>query len=77
MREILRAKGLWDEAEYRRQRVEVMVNDHSSAGIAPHTWYSYYRYTLDEREFLETVLKAGPQELAEFQARVAHVEQLT
>ena len=77
LRGMLRARGMWDEGEYRRQRLEIMVRDHSSAGATPQTSHSYYPYTLDEREFLESVLKATPQEVAEFEKRVEHVQTLT
>jgi hypothetical protein len=76
-RQILQQRGLWDVAQYRRLRMERMIDDHSTAGATPWHHHSPYPYTLDERAFLEQVLAATPEELATFSRRVADVETAT
>ena len=77
MQQMLRERGLWDEQRYCQLRYERMIADHSSAGASPWASHSYYRYTLDEPEFIREALGGGAEHIAEFERRVRHVEQLT
>jgi len=65
LRSFLEEEGL-DKEEYKRRRREVMVGDHGGPGPAPWVSYSYYRFTLEEKEFLKQVLGMNDAEIASF-----------
>jgi hypothetical protein len=75
--EMLRQRGLWDQAQYRQLRMERMIADHSSAGAAPWRHHSLYPYALDEHDFLQQILAFTPEELAAFTQRVEDVRTAT
>jgi hypothetical protein len=77
MQEMLRERGVWDEQRYRELRFHRMVEDQSGRGPAPWQSYSYYRYTLEDEEFIRDVLGGKPEAVDEFRRRVEHVRQLT
>ncbi len=77
LRELLEAKGQWDEALYKQLRTERMIRDHDSAGVSPWFSYSYFPYTLEEDEFLRHRLRASEPEVKDFQERVDRIQTLT
>jgi len=67
LKEVLREKGLMDEALYKRLRIERMLADHGGPGASPWVGSSIYPYTLDEHAFLRRTLGAGETEVKSFQ----------
>jgi len=74
---MIQEKGLWDEARYKKLRIQRMVDDHSSAGCDSHKSYSHYPYTISESDFLRQRLKANEVEVRSFEIQVATVQTLT
>ena len=74
---MLAERGVWDTEVYRKLRVERMLDDHSSIGGGSWRTYSYYKFTLDEEEFLRHHLKMDDQAVVEFRDRAAYMETLT
>ena len=77
LKTLLREKGVWDEALYRRLRIHQMIDDHSTPGPPPWTHHSHYAYTLDEPDFFRLCFKAGNAEVQEFAQKVDEVQTAT
>ena len=77
LKEMMREKGVWDDAAYRRLRTEIMIQDHNTAGPFPHTSHTYFPFMLDEDEFLRFAFKATKEDLEGYNAAVQAVNHLT
>ena len=77
LKQLLRERQVLDPADYKSLRIQRMVDDHNSAGIAPFRRYSYFPYLLNEEDYLRKHLSATETEIQNFQEQVAFVEQLT
>ena len=77
LKALLRERQVWDEAIYRRLRIEQMINDHSSAGPWPQKFHSHYRYVLGETDFLREALSASQSEIDGFAQRRHQVRRYT
>ena len=77
LEEMLQESGHWDRARYRDARRRRMVADHDSSGLMSWRHCSYYRYTLDEPDFLRTQLGATEADVERFQAEVDEVSTRT
>ncbi len=77
LRGILKSKELMSESEYKSARLQLMLRDHSGVGPSPWLFHSYYRYFLDEEDFLKADLKMNDEEIKEFQHRAKVNESLT
>jgi hypothetical protein len=75
-RRLLEERGV-DPARYRAVREQVMLGDHGGPGAAPWRAYSYFKHTLDEEDFLRSVLGLDDAGIARFRANVKHREILT
>lgn len=63
--------------DYKRARLQVMLDDHSSQGASPWKSHSQYAYTLDEIEYAREALKLSPSEIEHFQKDAAAMEMMT
>lgn len=77
IKEMMRDKGVWDEAKYKELRVNRMVADHGGAGATPWRRHSYHPYTLNEAEFLTQHLNADAEQVKDFERRVESEETAT
>lgn len=77
LRGVLKSKEMMSESEYKTARLQLMLRDHSGLGPSPWEFHSYYRYFLDEEDFLKADLKMNGEEIKEFKQRAKVNESLT
>jgi len=77
LKAMLRDRGVWDEATYKKQIVHRFIADHNSSGFGSERHYSYYGYALEEATFLKYRFNAPDEELAAFAGEVDRVSTLT
>jgi hypothetical protein len=77
LKSALADRGLLDDATYKKLRMQRMVADHSSAGVASWRNSSSYPYTLDEDEFLRDQFHATDDEVRQYEDDVRAVQVLT
>ncbi|MCW5821263.1 MAG: hypothetical protein KIT34_00580 [Cyanobacteria bacterium TGS_CYA1] len=77
MRELLIKNEKLTANEYDQARRERMLKDHTSVGPNPWVLHSYYRYMLDEDDFLREILKLDPEQIQEFRQSAQSAERLT
>jgi hypothetical protein len=77
LRQVMKDANLMGDANYRRLRIERMVQDHSSCG--GNSWRNdcSYKHSLEEEEFLREELLATGEEVEAFRKRVRYVTTLT
>jgi hypothetical protein len=77
LREALERGGILSTTDYRRLRIERMVQDHSGAGAAPWLHHSYFPHLLGDEGFLRVALRAGDSEVEAFRKDADFVSQLS
>ena len=77
LKDLLAQHHLFDDARFKALRVQRMIADHHSAGLAPYRRYSYFPYTLGEEAYLRTQGAATDEQVRAFKDEVAFVSQLT
>ncbi len=77
LREALLEKKVVSETEYKKSREKMMLCDHSSAGGEPWQRHSYYRYVLDEEDFLDQILGLNEDQIKKFRVSANHMERQT
>jgi len=77
LREALLEKKVVSETEYKKSREKMMLCDHSSAGAEPWQRHSYYRYVLNEEDFLDQILGLNEDQIKKFRVSVNHMERQT
>lgn len=77
LREAVLEKNVLSENEYKKARENKMLCDHSSAGAEPWERHSYYRYVLDEEDFLDQILGLNEDQIKEFKVSASHMERQT
>jgi hypothetical protein len=77
LRDTLVRKGLLTAADYRKLRIDRMVDDHNGAGAAPWVHHSYFPHLLGEEEFLRVALEATDSEVEAFRKDADFVSQLS
>lgn len=77
LRKLLIENDSLNHSEYNQARKEQMLTDHSSMGPSPWVFHSYYRYMLDEDDFLSEVLKLNSEQIKDFRQRAQTAERLT
>lgn len=77
MRELLIKNEKLTACEYDQARRKRMLEDHTSVGPNPWILHSYYRYMLDEDDFLREILKLSPEQIQEFRQSAQTAERLT
>lgn len=77
LKEIMKAKGVWDEGLYKTLRRERMLQDNSSAGADPWQGFSYFPYAMEEGEFLRRMLGASEAEVEAYEKERAFLMTLT
>lgn len=77
LREMLESRGLWDEAEYRRLRIERTIADQGGPGPAPWRRHALYPHVLGDERFLREILGCDDEQVTEFRWAAEDQRQLT
>jgi hypothetical protein len=77
LKTMLKDTGNWSAQQYKETMIRLRIADHNSAGGCPWTHHSYYRYTLDDRDFLKEALGATEGEIRDFEAEAEEVSMYT
>lgn len=77
MRDLLIKNETLTANEYDQARKERMLKDHTSVGPNPWVLHSYYRFMLDEDDFLREILRLDPEQIQEFKQSAQTAERLT
>src|SRR5262245_43621815 len=77
LKQLLKERGLWDEANYKRLMVGMMIHDHNSTGPAPQTSHSYFPYALHQSSFMKYRFDASDEEVGAFEREVHRVSSFT
>lgn len=77
LRGMLIDKEILTQQNYNKAREKLMLGDHCGRGADPWLDHSYYRYVLDEDDFLKNILELTPEQVKEFRQHASNLERLT
>jgi hypothetical protein len=77
LKELLMEQAGVSEQNYKEKRISKMLQNHSNAGPSPWKHPTFFKYLLDEMEFLRRELRLTDAEIECYQKKVEHVRQLT